>query len=94
MQKSGLIGFTALASIRWHPQRLILCAFDLLHLNGKDLRERPLLERRARLKELIPTEHPFLFSEEFTGDADAFFRACADHQLEGIVSKLAAKVVM
>jgi hypothetical protein len=35
MQKSGLIGFTALASIRWHPQRLILCAFDL-HLNGKD----------------------------------------------------------
>ena len=69
MQKSGLIGFTALASIRWHPQRLIPCAFDLLHLNGKDLRERPLLERRARLKELIPTEHPFLFSEEFTGDA-------------------------
>ncbi|HEX2380661.1 MAG TPA: hypothetical protein VHI74_08005 [Methyloceanibacter sp.] len=82
MQKSGLIGFTALASIRWHPQRLILCAFDLLHLNGKDLRERPLLERRARLKELIPTEHPFLFSEEFTGDAASFFRACADQQLK------------
>jgi ATP-dependent DNA ligase len=33
---------------------------------------------------------PFLFSEEFTGDADAFFRVCADHQLEGIVSKLAS----
>jgi ATP-dependent DNA ligase len=31
-----------------------------------------------------------LFSEEFTGDAAAFFRACADHQLEGIVSKLAS----
>jgi bifunctional non-homologous end joining protein LigD len=31
-----------------------------------------------------------LFSEEFTGDASAFFRACADHQLEGIVSKLAS----
>jgi bifunctional non-homologous end joining protein LigD len=42
-----------------------------------------------RLKELLPSEHPFLFSEEFTGDAAAFFQACADHQLEGIVSKLA-----
>jgi bifunctional non-homologous end joining protein LigD len=41
------------------------------------------------LRELVPNEHPFLFSEEFTGDADAFFQACADHQLEGIVSKLA-----
>jgi bifunctional non-homologous end joining protein LigD len=49
-----------------------------------------LLERRARLKELVPSEHPFLFSEEFTGDAALFFQACADHQLEGIVSKLAS----
>src|SRR5262245_21959379 len=29
------------------------------------------------------------FSEEFVGDAAAFFRACAAHELEGIVSKLA-----
>jgi ATP-dependent DNA ligase len=63
----GVSDFEALKSaIRWHPQSLIFCAFDLLHLNGKDLRNAPLLERRARLKELIPTEHPFLFSEEFT----------------------------
>src|SRR6478672_3478040 len=35
-----------------------------------------------------PPQCAFLFSEEFTGDAAAFFQACADHQLEGIVSKL------
>ena len=87
----GVSDFEALKSaIRWSPQSLVFCAFDLLHLNGKDLRERPLLERKAKLEELIPNEHPFLFSEEFTGDAAAFFRACADHQLEGIVSKLAS----
>jgi bifunctional non-homologous end joining protein LigD len=87
----GISDFEVLKSaIRWHPHRLIFCAFDLLHLNDKDLRDRPLLERRGKLKELIPSEHPFLFSEEFTGDAAAFFRACADHQLEGIVSKLAS----
>jgi bifunctional non-homologous end joining protein LigD len=87
----GVSDFEALKSaIRWRPQSLVFCAFDLLHLNGKDLRDRPLLERRAKLKELVPSEHPFLFSEEFTGDSDAFFRACADYQLEGIVSKLAS----
>jgi bifunctional non-homologous end joining protein LigD len=87
----GISDFEALKSaIQWRPQTLIFCAFDLLHLNGKDLRNESLLERRAGLKELIPTERPFLFSEEFTGDAAAFFRACADHQLEGIVSKLAS----
>jgi bifunctional non-homologous end joining protein LigD len=86
----GISDFEALKSaIRWHPQRLIFCAFDLLHFNGKDLRDQPLVERRAKLKELIPSQHPFLFSEEFTGDAAAFFRACANYQLEGMVSKLA-----
>src|SRR6187455_737302 len=87
----GVSDFEALKSaILWRPQSLILCAFDLLHLNGKDLRQLTLLERRGKLKELVPSEHPFLFSEEFTGDAAAFFQACADHQLEGIVSKLAS----
>jgi bifunctional non-homologous end joining protein LigD len=87
----GVSDFESLKSaIRWRPQRLIFCAFDLLHLNGKDQRDQPLLERKARLKDLIPNEHPFLFSEAFTGDAGAFFQACADHQLEGIVSKLAS----
>jgi ATP dependent DNA ligase domain len=34
----GVSDFEALKSaIRWQPQRLILCAFDLFHLNGKDL---------------------------------------------------------
>src|SRR5262245_24276619 len=64
----GVSDFDTLKSaIRWRPQSLIFCVFDLLHLNGKDVRQERLLDRRAKLKELIPTEHPFLFSEEFTG---------------------------
>ena len=66
----GVSDFESLKSaIRWRPQKLIFCAFDLLHLNGKDLRDQPLQARRATLKELVPTEHPFMFSEEFIGDA-------------------------
>ena len=38
---------------KWQLHTLIFYAFDLLHLNGKDLRFRPLLEQRAELKKLI-----------------------------------------
>jgi ATP-dependent DNA ligase len=71
---------------------LIFYAFDLLHLDGRDFRDAPLLERRSTLKELLPPDDTrrIQFSEEFSGDAVAFFQACADRQLEGIVSKLAS----
>ena len=79
------------AALRSQPARLIFYAFDLLHLDGKDLLDRPLVERRAKLQTLLDRdlESPLQFSEEFVGDAAAFFRACAAHELEGIVSKLA-----
>lgn len=89
----GVSDFDALMSaIRWHPHKLIFYAFDLLHLDGEDLRDRPLLERRAKLKALLGTDEasPLQFSEEFVGDGAAFFRACAQHGLEGVVSKLAS----
>jgi bifunctional non-homologous end joining protein LigD len=84
--------FEALQSaLRSQPTHLIFYNFDLLYLDGKDLREKPLLERRTRLRELVgrDSDSRIQFSEEFIGDAVAFFRACAAHELEGIVSKLA-----
>ena len=36
-------------------------AFDLLFLNGRDLRPLPLIERKAKLRKLIPADHPRLF---------------------------------
>jgi bifunctional non-homologous end joining protein LigD len=89
----GVSDFEALMSaIRWQPHRLIYYVFDLLHLDGKDLRDRPLIERRATLKELLQrqrSQSPLQFSDEFTGDPAAFFQACANHRLEGTISKLA-----
>ena len=38
-------------------------AFDLLWLNGRDLRSRPLLERKARLKQVIPAGLQVLYSD-------------------------------
>jgi bifunctional non-homologous end joining protein LigD len=86
----GESDFDALSSaMRWQPQNIILYAFDLLHLDGKDLRQQTLLERRASLKTLVGTDEQsrIQFSDEFDGDGDALFKACAQRGLEGIVSK-------
>ena len=90
--KRGASDFEALQSaLRARGAPLIFYAFDLLHHDGRDWRNKPLLERRHRLKRLIePDAHSVIqFSEEFAGDGPALFKACAKHQLEGIVSKLA-----
>jgi DNA ligase D-like protein (predicted ligase) len=89
----GVSDFEALRSaIRWLPHTLRFYAFDILHLNGEDLRDQPLLDRRSKLKGLLGRDRtsPIQFSDEFTGDSAAFFRACAKHGLEGVVSKLAS----
>ena len=86
----GASDFEALSSaMRRQPNSIILYAFDLLHLDGKDLRQEPLSERRARLEHLVSSdaESRIQFSEEFHGNGNAFFTACAERGLEGIVSK-------
>ena len=52
------------------------CAFDLLMLNGKDLRRRPYVELRAALH-----------VEQTEGDGVEMFKAVCKLGLEGIVSK-------
>jgi bifunctional non-homologous end joining protein LigD len=87
---NGASDFEALQSdIRWRPDSIILYAFDLMHLNGKDLRQQTLSVRRSILKALLGSdeESRIQFSDEFDGDGDALFQACAQQGLEGIVSK-------
>ena len=87
---NGASDFEALSSaMRRQPHSIILYAFDLLHLDGKDLRQQTLTERRASLKHLVgaDAQSRIQFSDEFDGDGDALFKACAEKELEGIVSK-------
>jgi bifunctional non-homologous end joining protein LigD len=86
----GRSDFESLQSaMRSRPHSIILYAFDLLHLDGKDLRQEKLSERRALLKGPVgdDAESRIQFSEEFDGDGAALFNACAERGLEGIVSK-------
>jgi bifunctional non-homologous end joining protein LigD len=77
------------SAMRWRPESIILYAFDLMHLDGADLRRESLSLRRSVLTVLIGTdaESSIQLSEEFVGEGAVLFKACAEHGLEGIVSK-------
>jgi bifunctional non-homologous end joining protein LigD len=65
-------------------------AFDLLHLDGVDLRARPLLERKALLEKLMAgAPETLLYSEHFAAPGDQVLSRACSLALEGIVSKRA-----
>jgi bifunctional non-homologous end joining protein LigD len=67
--ESGLSDFDALRSaIHKAPHRIVFFAFDLLHLDGLDLRRTPLIERRAALRRLIEPDprSPIQFGDQAT----------------------------
>lgn len=64
--------------------------FDILYLNGEDLRDLPLLERKSILKKVLKNSPDnILFSEHITQQGEDFYKLTCEHKLEGIVSKLA-----
>jgi bifunctional non-homologous end joining protein LigD len=66
-------------------------AFDLLHLNGHNLRGLPLIERKTLLATLLEGGGEFVrLSEHLESDGAVIFRKACEMHVEGIVSKRAA----
>ena len=61
-------------------------AFDLLWLDGEDLRDRPLVERRAALKGLVDGSS-ILYLDHIQEQGIALFDQCVKLDLEGVVAK-------
>jgi ATP-dependent DNA ligase len=79
-----------LASDSGNAAALVFFLFDLLHLDGEDLAARPLIERKARLAELLaPAGSPLQYSDHQIGRGPAFHAQACAMKLEGIVSKRA-----
>ncbi|RWB54999.1 DNA ligase [Mesorhizobium sp.] len=78
------------AAIWNEPKRLVFVAFDILHLDGRNLASLPLLQRKRALRQLVqPGAGKIQYSEHFEGDALALFRAIAKIGLNGVISKRA-----
>jgi bifunctional non-homologous end joining protein LigD len=67
--------------------KIVLVAFDLLYLNGFDLRKLPLIERKAHLKKIIDGTD-VQFSESFEVDGKEMLAHACKVGLEGVVSKV------
>jgi bifunctional non-homologous end joining protein LigD len=74
------------------PARLSYLVFDLLWLDGEDLRKRPLLERKAKLEKLVPKRNGVVqyvdhFVPRAGGDGVKFFVTACESGLEGTIAK-------
>jgi len=77
-----------LAGMHFRQLELAVYAFDLVHLNGEDLRPLPLVERRRRLKRLLSrAKVSCLHLVEDFDDGQELPEAAERHGLEGVVSK-------
>src|SRR6202035_1084031 len=65
----------------------VMVAFDLLYLNGYDLRKLPQIERKTLLKKII-AKTDIQFSESFEVDGREMYKHACKTGLEGVVSKV------
>ncbi|MGH2466772.1 MAG: DNA ligase D [Candidatus Limnocylindrales bacterium] len=66
---------------------IVFQAFDLLWLDGASLLERPLEERKERLRAVVRDGSAARFTAHLATDGRAFFAAAKERGLEGIVAK-------
>jgi bifunctional non-homologous end joining protein LigD len=94
LQPDGTTSFQSLQNVLSGEGRgtLVYMAFDLLHHDGRDLRELPLEARKTALRELIPAaarsnEAVIRYSDHVIGGGAAFLRQACRLGLEGAVCK-------
>jgi bifunctional non-homologous end joining protein LigD len=83
-------GLSVFEMIRWrqHDAAVTLCAFDLLELDGEDLRREPIEVRKATLKGLLRRARPGVaYNRHFEVDGTIVFEQACALGCEGIVSK-------
>ncbi|WP_274535002.1 DNA ligase D [Mesorhizobium sp. LCM 4577] len=91
MDKEGRSSFQALQNaLKGAPASIDFYAFDLLQLDGEDLRRLPLLQRKQKLEKILPAKHPVLrYSDHIQGRGEELLNRFCDAGLEGVISKLA-----
>ena len=87
--ESGLPSFanTQAATDGERQVRLVYYAFDLLHLDGRDVSGLPLVERKALLEPLVAGKPGIQFNGHETGDGQLILQHAGKLGFEGVVSK-------
>ncbi len=90
LDTDGKSNFGALQNWRSEADgEIYFYVFDVLWINGKDLMQIPLTERREILKQIIPENNMIRLSENFEVSGIEFFETVKKMGLEGIIAKKA-----
>ena len=88
VDKSGRSDFQLLQNYqRTGKGNIVYYVFDILYLDGYDLRDLPLKRRKEILKEFLPAVTRIKISEHIEENGVDFFNAAAEKNLEGIIAK-------
>jgi bifunctional non-homologous end joining protein LigD len=91
LDESGKAQFEDLLFRRGEPR---FCAFDVLWVDGEDLHYMPLIERKWRLRSLLPRDGThLLYCDHIEHDGEKLFRLACEHDMEGIVKQKYAPYV-
>jgi bifunctional non-homologous end joining protein LigD len=93
LDENGVTHFGSLQNWRSEADgELIYYVFDILWLNGYDLKGLPLTERRKILKKNMPAEGMIRLSESFDTPASEILKAAAEMGMEGVIAKKADSI--
>jgi bifunctional non-homologous end joining protein LigD len=86
LDREGVSRFNELMSRKGKP---VFYAFDLVWLDGDDLRQEHLIERKRRLYDLVTraSSSRLIYAQHIDGSGTAFFEEICKRDLEGIVAK-------
>jgi bifunctional non-homologous end joining protein LigD len=89
LDAKGISRFQLLQNALRSEAKLLYCLFDLMFLDGKDLRGLSLLERKEHLRAVLPQDPLLAFSEHRPEHGTKFFKEAEKEGLEGIMAKRA-----
>lgn len=85
LDEHGCSQFNQLLFRRGTPR---FCAFDLLWLDGRDLHDLPLIERKRALRTIVPRHSDrLLYVDHVETDGERLFQLACERDLEGVVAK-------
>lgn len=91
LDQNGKSDFTALqdALSRKAEHDIVYMIFDIMHINGRDLRSLPLHDRKTILKQILAADSNgnIRYSDHFNGNGTVFYRQACKMSLEGVMAK-------
>lgn len=87
LQKRSLMGDKFKISLAAKKNPVQFVAYDILYYNGKDLTDKPLMERKQILSKAVTEGHNLSVSRWIERNGVAFFELAKKENLEGIVAK-------